>query len=62
MASNTHLQPAEVGGIDQNTTRGYTLKSTFQNLNSSALRGVPFPSIFNWLKGKQDMFRNFSFV
>ncbi|KAG4071127.1 hypothetical protein HA402_014395 [Bradysia odoriphaga] len=57
MASNTHPELSEPSGTKQNrqqsTSKGYTLNSTFLNLKSSSLRGVPFPNIFNWLKVKR---------
>lgn len=50
MAPNIHSIPPENNNVKANT-RGYTLESTFPNLKSSCLRGIPFPNIFDWLKG-----------
>lgn len=58
MSPNTHADSSDYEGIKDNVvktnSKGYTLESTFPNLKSSGLRGIPFPNIFDWLKGMFD--------
>lgn len=50
MASNESPANNEQDG-KKAVSRGYILKSSFPKLKSSGLRGIPFPSVFDWLKG-----------
>ncbi len=53
MAPNESLANHSIIGEEKADSRGYTLQSTFSNLKSSGLRGIPFPNIFDWLKGEK---------
>lgn len=48
---NTVKHSKAKGNVVKPNSIGYTLESTFPNLKSSGLRGIPFPNIFDWLKG-----------